>query len=265
VPFIQTDVAINPGNSGGPLFDLDGRVIGINSQIYSQTGGYMGLSFAIPIDVAMKVRGDLQQYGKVTRGRLGVVIQQVNPDLAKSFGLSKPEGALVSSVEEESPAARAGIKQGDVILGYNGEKIEQSADLPRLVGNTKPGQSALVRVWRDGSERTFSVAVGEMPAQLAQGAAAAATTNAGKLGVQVRPLSSDEQKRMQSKDGLLVEQAGGAAAKAGVQPGDVILALNNERITSVEQLRRLVEKSGKHVALLVQREDARIYVPINLG
>jgi serine protease Do len=265
VPFIQTDVAVNPGNSGGPLFDLDGNVIGINSQIYSQTGGYMGLSFAIPIDLAMHVENQLQRYGKVTHGRLGVTIQEINQNLAESFGLKKPEGALVSAVEDGSSAARAGIKSGDVILGFDGKTIDEASALPLLVGDMKPGQIATARIWRDGAERTLRVTVGAAPSEQTASADAPAANNSGKLGLVVRPLTSDEQEQLHSKGGLVVEQAGGAAAKAGVQPGDVIFALNGERVTNVVQLRRLLEKSGKHVALLVKRDESTIYVPINLG
>jgi serine protease Do len=264
VPFIQTDVAVNPGNSGGPLFDLNGDVIGINSQIYSQTGGYMGLSFAIPIDVAMHVKDQLQKYGKVTRGRIGVAIQPVNQSLAQSFGLAKPEGALVSLVDDEGPAARAGIKAGDVILAWNGKAVDESATLPALVAETAPGQTAQVRLWRDGKERAVGVTVGSMPNEKVTSSENPAA-NSGKLGLVVRPLTAEERSQLHASAGLFVEDAGGAAAAAGVQPGDVILALNNRPVRSVEQLRRLLDKAGKHAALLVQRDAARMYVPIDLG
>src|SRR3954464_7564571 len=184
VPFIQTDVAVNPGNSGGPLFDMNGNVIGINSQIYSRSGGYMGVSFAIPIDVALKVKDELAQSGHVTRGRMGVAIQDVNQSLAQSFGLSKPEGALVSSVENNSPAARAGIKPGDVILSWNGTAIDESAQLPALVADTAPGKSAQVKLWRNGAEQTLAVTVGNMQDQIvAKTQDAKAQPNSGKLGL----------------------------------------------------------------------------------
>ena len=263
-PFIQTDVAVNHGNSGGPLFDLEGKVIGINSQIYTKSGGYMGVSFAIPIDVAMNVENQLQHTGKVSHGRIGVAIQEVNQSLAQSFGLKSPTGALVSSVSEDSPAARAGIKSGDVILSFNGKPVENSSDLPLMVGEMKPGQAADVHVWRNGSEHDLKVTVGAMPNEkLASNDAAA--TNSGKLGVAVRSLSSDEKAQIQAKGGLVVEQSSGAAARAGIRPGDVILALDNEPVTSAEQLRHLLDHAGKHVALLVQRQDAKMYVPIDLG
>ena len=263
VPFIQTDVAVNPGNSGGPLFDLNGNVIGINSQIYSETGGYMGLSFAIPIDVAMHVKDELQSPGAVTRGRIGVAVQSVNQALAQSFGLPKPEGALVSAVDEDAPAAHAGIKPGDVILAWNGTPIDESTSLPALVADTPPGQTAKVRLWRDGKEQTLSVKVSKMPGErVASNEAPAA--NSGKLGVVVRPLTAEERSELHA-NGLFVENAGGAAAQAGLQPGDVILALNDHPVRSARQLGDLLDKAGKHVALLVQRDEAKIYVPVDLG
>jgi serine protease Do len=257
VPFIQTDVAINPGNSGGPLFNMRGEVIGINSQIYSQTGGYMGLSFAIPIDVAMHVKDELQKHGKVTRGRIGVAVQNVNQSLAQSFGMQKPEGALVSSVEDQGPAAKAGVKPGDVILGWNGAAVEESSSLPVLVADTAPGQNAKLRLWRDGKEQTLEIKVGVLPDKESQKVAAAegAGSNSGKLGLTLRP----------SADGLVVADATGPAAAAGIQEGDVILAVNNREVKSVEQLRGMIAKAGKHVALLVQRDEAKIFVPVDLG
>jgi serine protease Do len=257
VPFIQTDVAVNPGNSGGPLFDMDGNVIGINSQIYSQTGGYMGLSFAIPIDVAMHVKDELQSHGKVTRGRIGVAVQNVNQSLAQSFGMQRPEGALVSSVEDKGPAAKAGVKPGDVILGWNGAPVEESASLPVLVADTAPGQNAKLRIWRDGKEQTLDIKVGALPDKDPQKLASAegAGSNSGKLGLTVRS----------SGDGLVVADASGPAAAAGIQEGDLILAVNNREVKSVEQLRGMIAKAGKHVALLVQRDEAKIYVPVDLG
>jgi serine protease Do len=264
VPFIQTDAAINPGNSGGPLFNLNGEVIGINSQIYSQTGGYMGLSFAIPIDVAMHVEDQLRRYGKVAHGRLGITIQEVDQNLAESFGLKKPEGALVSAVEQGSPAARAGVKPGDIILAFDGKAIDHSSALPLLVGDIKPGTPARVSVWRKGTERELKLTVGAAPEETVSTNTSPAN-NSGRLGLVVRPLTPDEQEQLHSRNGLVVEQAAGAAAEAGVQPGDVILALDREPVRSVTQLRRLLEKSGKHIALLVQRNDAKIYVPIDLG
>jgi serine protease Do len=265
VPFLQTDVAVNPGNSGGPLFDLDGNVVGINSQIYSRTGGYMGLSFAIPIEVAMNVKDQLQKHGKVTRGRIGVAVQPVNQSLAQSFGLAKPGGALVSSVEENGPAAKAGIQPGDVIVAWNSVAVDESGALPGLVADTAPGKSAQARLWRNGKEQTVNVTVGTMPNEKETVASAdKPAANSGKLGLVVRSATPDE--RGQSKgEGLVVEDAAGAAAAAGVRAGDVILALNNQPVKSVEQLRGLVDRAGKHVALLVQRDGATMYLPIDLG
>ena len=256
VPFIQTDVAVNPGNSGGPLFDVNGNVVGINSQIYSQSGGYMGLSFAIPIDVAMHVKDQLQANGHVTRGRIGVAVQPVNQSLAQSFGLPKPEGALVSSVDENAPAAKGGIKPGDVILAWNGTPVDVSTSLPALVANTAPGKQAQVKVWRDGAEHTLGVTVGQMPQEkTASAQTPAPAANTGKLGLAVH----------QDESGIVVDQATGPAAAAGLRPGDTIVAVNNHNVKSVEELKDFVEQAGKHVALLVQREDARHYVPIDLG
>jgi len=265
VPFIQTDVAVNPGNSGGPLFNLDGEVVGINSMIYSRTGGYMGVSFAIPIDVAIKVKDDLVKYGKVTRGRIGVVIQSVTKPLAESFGLGKAEGALVSKVEPDSPAAKAGLKTGDVILAWNGQTISESADLPPRVADTKPGAQASLKVWREGKEQQLTIAVGEMPADQATLAAAATPAAQGKLGVAVRPLAEAEAKQAGTEGGLLVERAQGAAAKAGVRRGDVILGVNGKPVRTPDELKRAIDGAGKQAALLVQRGEARIFVPVQMG
>lgn len=265
VPFIQTDVAVNPGNSGGPLFNLAGEVVGINSMIYSRTGGYMGVSFAIPIDVAMKVKDDLVKYGKVTRGRIGVVIQSVTKPLAESFGLAKAEGALIAKVEPESPAAKAGLKTGDVILAWNGQRIGESTDLPGRVADTAPGAQASVMLWRDGKEKNLTIAVGEMPADKATLAAAATPATQGKLGVAVRPLADEEAKQAGTEGGLLVERATGAAAKAGVRRGDVILGVNGKPVRSTDELKRAIDGAGKRAALLVQRGEARIFVPVQIG
>jgi serine protease Do len=265
VPFIQTDVAINPGNSGGPLFNMAGEVIGINSQIYSRTGGYMGLSFAVPIEVAMKVKTDLQKYGKVSRGRLGVTIQAVNKDLADSFGLKKPQGALVAAVEPKSPAEKAGIKTGDIILAVDGRDIENSIDLPRVIGESRPGTQVKLKIWRQGETKELAASLAEAPAEKLARADAPAKAKPGKLGVAVRPLTDEERSQINADGGLMVEQAEGPAARAGVQVGDVILAFNNQALKSVDQLRRLVDKSRGSIALLIQREGNKIYVPIRLG
>ena len=264
VPFIQTDVAVNPGNSGGPLFNMKGEVIGINSQIYTRSGGYQGLSFAIPINVALHVKDQLLQHGSVTRGRLGVTIQDVNQALADSFGLNKPGGALVSSVEKDGPAAKAGIEPGDVILRYNEREVTSSRDLPVLVADSVPGSRAKLEVMRRGETKHIDVTVTEM--KIANVASAdMATQNHGRLGLVLRPLNADEQKQAGVTGGLLVEDAIGPAANAGIAPGDVILSLNNIPVTSAEQLKSVLEKAGKHVALLVKRGHAKIFVPVNLG
>ncbi len=265
VPFIQTDVAINPGNSGGPLFNMAGEVIGINSQIYSRTGGYMGLSFAVPIDVAMKVKNDLQKYGKVSRGRLGVTIQGVSQELADSFGLKKAQGALVAAVEPKSPADKAGIKTGDIILSVDGRAIENSIDLPRVIGESRPGTAVTLKVWRQGETKELRASLGEAPAEKVARADSESKAKPSKLGLAVRPLTEEERKQIEAEGGLLVEQSEGPAARAGVQAGDVILAFNNQPVKTVDQLRRLVDRSRGSIALLIQREGNKIYVPIRLS
>jgi serine protease Do len=264
VPFIQTDVAVNPGNSGGPLFNMKGEVVGINSQIYSRTGGYQGLSFAIPINVALNVKDQLVQHGSVTRGRLGVTIQDVNQALADSFGLKKPAGALISSVEKASVSAKAGLEPGDVILRYNDKEITSSSQLPVLVADTAPGTTAKLEVMRKGGTRHIDVTVGQLSSAKVASADVAGQPH-GRLGVVVRRLDPDEQKQAGVSGGLIVENATGPAANAGIQPGDMILSLNGTPVKSVEQLKQLLAKAGKHVALLVQRDEAKIFVPVDLG
>jgi len=216
--------------------------------------------------VAMKVKTDLQKYGKVTRGRLGVTIQGLSPELADSFGLKKPQGALVAGVEPKSPAAKAGIKTGDIILAVDGHDIENSIELPRVIGESRPGTQVKLKIWRQGETRELSASLGEMPAEkVAQADTGGSKGQPGKLGVAVRPLTDEERKQIEADGGLMVEQAEGAAARAGVQAGDVILALNNQPVKSVDQLRKLVDKSRGSVALLIQREGNKIYVPIRLG
>ena len=265
VPFIQTDVAINPGNSGGPLFNMAGEVIGINSQIYSRTGGYMGLSFAVPIDVAMKVKTDLQKYGKVSRGRLGVTIQGVSQELADSFGLKKAQGALVAAVEAKSPADKAGVKTGDIILAVDGRDVENSIDLPRVIGESRPGTAVTLKIWRQGETKELRASLGEAPAEKVARADSESKAKPSKLGLAVRPLTEEERKQIEAEGGLLVEQSEGPAARAGVQAGDVILAFNNQPVKTVDQLRRLVDRSRGSIALLIQREGNKIYVPIRLS
>jgi serine protease Do len=264
VPFIQTDVPINPGNSGGPLFNMRGEVVGINSQIYSRSGGYMGVSFSIPIDVAMQVGQQLQSSGHVTRGKLGVVIQNVTQGLADSFGLPQPEGALVSSVEKGGPAEHAGIEPGDVILKLNGQPLKDSTELPVQIASIAPGTSVELEVWRDHAARKVSVKLGEVQDQRTA-SNAGSHNDGGKLGLAVRPLTEQEQQQGNVKGGLVVERASGPAAEAGIQAGDVVLAANGAPINSADDLRGAVEKSKGHIALLIQRGDSRLFVPVRVG
>jgi len=263
VPFIQTDVAVNPGNSGGPLFNLRGEVVGINSQIYSQTGGYQGLSFAIPIEVALKVKDQILHGGKVTRGRLGVSIQDLNQALAQSFGLKKPVGALVNTVEPGSPAQHAGIKDGDVILEVDGTPILSASDLPPLVASLQPGSTAVLTVWRHDGEKKINVKVGELVQEAMTPEEKG--VEGGKLGLAVRPLTAEERRDSGLDGGLLVVEVTGPAARAGIQDGDVILALNGTPVRSVEALRDLANKAGPHMALLVLRDDAKLFIPLTIG
>ena len=265
VPFIQTDVAVNPGNSGGPLFNMDGEVVGVNSQIFSRTGGFMGLSFAIPIEVAIQVKDDLVKNGKVTRGRIGVQIQDVNQALANSFGLPKPQGALISGVEPGSPAEKAGLKSGDVVLGVNGKEINQLSELSGAIAATRPGNNARLQVWREGKSRDVDVKVAELMEQKVAMNNGGDSQTSAKLGLTVRELAPDERAQLNSEGGLVVQNVSGAAARAGIQPGDVILAFNDTPLKSVEQLNSLVKKSDKTIALLIQRDANRMYVPVQVG
>ncbi len=270
VPFIQTDVAINPGNSGGPLFNLKGEVVGINSQIYSRTGGFMGLSFAIPIDVAMNISNQLRTTGRVSRGRIGVVIQEVTKELAESFGLSKASGALVNSVEKGGPADKAGIEASDVILKFDGKEVSSSSDLPRIVAQSRPGSKATAQVWRKGTARDVSVTVGEMPDEKTAQRPGRKDTKPGnvvaRLGLTLSELNSEQRKELGLSGGLLVEDAQGAAAKAGIRRGDVLLAINNQDVKSVDQLNQLIGQfeKARSVALLIRRGDSALYVPLRL-
>ncbi|TAJ76522.1 MAG: DegQ family serine endoprotease [Gallionellaceae bacterium] len=274
VPFIQTDVAINPGNSGGPLFNMKGEVVGINSQIYSRSGGYMGLSFAIPIDVAMEVVNQLRATGKVTRGRIGVVIQEVTRELADSFGLSKPAGALISNVEKGGPADKAGIQASDVILKFDGKVVTASHDLPRIVAATHPGSKVAVQLWRKGETREVTLIVGEIAddSRIAQrsgkngGNAAPATESSERLGLTLSELTGEQKAELQVDGGLLVEDAKGVAARSDLHRGDVILAIGNLAIRSLEQFNEVLKQipKGRNVALLVRRGDVTSYLAIKL-
>ncbi len=260
-PFIQTDVAVNPGNSGGPLFNLAGEVVGINSQIYSRTGGYMGLSFAIPIDLAVYVKDQLLATGKVRRGRIGVTIQEVDQQLADSFGLDRPHGALVSGVENGSPADRAGVQPGDVITGLDGVAIDRSSELPARISRLKPGSSATLELWRDRSRRSLKLTIGELDEPATKTSAAGKQQRGGRLGLAVRALTPDERKARRVPAGVLVEEVSGPAAEAGLERGDIVLGVNGRRITAPEQWRDAAA-SGKPVALLVQRGDAQLFVAL---
>lgn len=264
VPFIQTDVAVNPGNSGGPLFNLRGEVVGMNSQIISRSGGYMGLSFAIPIDVAIDVAEQLKTRGKVNRGRLGVAIQEVTADLAESFGLSSPHGALVADVEAGSPAEKAGVQVSDIILKFDGKTINSSIDLPRLVGATKPGTRSTLTVWRKGVQRELSVNVGEMADEkIADKAPEAKKSN--RAGLAVSELTREQKSILKISNGVLVEEASGPAARAGIQSGDVVVAVNNQEVNTPEDLARLVnDTTRKSAALLIKRGENAHYVSLRL-
>src|SRR5437879_6329375 len=233
VPFIQTDVPINPGNSGGPLFNMRGEVVGINSQIYSRSGGYMGVSFSIPIDVAMQVGEQLQTSGHATRGKLGVLIQPVTQGLADSFGLPQPAGALVSSVEKGGPAEKAGVEAGDVILKLNGAPLKDSGELPVQIAAITPGTSVNLEIWRDHATPEITVKRGSLADQRAAGNAGP-HQEGGRLGLAVRPLTAEEQRGANTKGGLVVERASGPAAEAGIQPGDVVLAANGAPVSNAE-------------------------------
>jgi serine protease Do len=269
VPFIQTDVAVNPGNSGGPLFNLRGEVVGINSAIYSRTGGFMGLSFAIPIDVANEVVQQLKSSGRVIRGRIGVVIQPVTRELADGFGLQKPVGALVNSVEKGGPAEKAGVEPGDVILRFDGKGVNSSEDLPRLVGATKPGTRVTMQIWRNKTGRDVQVTVAELQddraAQQKRGAKPPAV-QPGLFGMSLTDLTDAQRKELKVEGGVLVGEAQGVAARAGIRRGDVILAVNNQDVKSVEHFRELmgqIEK-GRIVALLVRRGANSLYIPFRV-
>jgi len=264
VPFIQTDAAVNPGNSGGPLFDDTGAVVGINAQIYTTSGGYEGVSFAVPINLAVQIKDQIVKTGKVVHARLGVEVQTMDQSLADSFKLKAPNGALVAKVAPDSAAAQAGIKAGDVILKFDGTPIVDAGQLSARVGVATPGDKASLEVWRDGKTLSLNATIGN----------AATTTTAdnntgdasqGRLGLSLRPLNPDERRQAGVSGGLVVEDSEGHAAEAGIQPGDVVLSIDGTPVDSVGQLRKLVQDHGTQVALLIQRGDARLFVPVTLG
>jgi serine protease Do len=275
VPFIQTDVAINPGNSGGPLFNLRGEVVGVNSQIYSRTGGFMGLSFAIPADVALDIQKQLREKGRVARGRIGVVIQEVTRDLATSFGLERPRGALVNSVEKGSPADKAGVEATDIIIGYDGKPVESSSDLPRMVGSTRPGAQAALEVWRKGQTRKLNVTVGELqedrvasretPRPKPQ---AEAPANPNRLGIVVAELGAEQKSQMKLSGGLVVTEVR-PDAKAEVRKGDILLTMvhkgQHTELRSVEQFNKLLAALDKNavITLQVRRGESVAFVTVS--
>ena len=265
VPFIQTDVAVNPGNSGGPLFNGRGEVVGINSQIYSRTGGYEGLSFAIPMETVIKVKDQIVATGKAQHARLGVAIQDVNQTLAESFKLDKPEGALVSSVQPGGPAEKAGLKVGDVIRSVDGKAIVASSDLPNLIGQTMPGATVTVAIWRKGEALDIKAKLGDANEKVAKADAKDGAADQGRLGLALRPLAPNEKSEARVASGLLVEGVQGPAALAGVLPGDVLLAVNGAPVNDVAQVRSAVSHANKSLALLIQRDGDQIFVPVRLG
>jgi serine protease Do len=265
VPFNQTDVAVNPGNSGGPLFNARGEVVGINSQIYSRSGGYQGVSFAIPIEVAARVKDQILATGHASHARLGVTVQEVNQTLADSFGLDRPQGALVAEVQKGGPADKAGLRSGDVIRSVDGQPIVASGDLPAFVSQAAPGSQVRLQVWRRGRSEDITATLGNAADKQKAQASADAAPGQGRLGLALRPLQPGEQREAGVEGGLLIEQASGPAARAGVQGGDVLLAVNGTPARDVAQVRSVVTKAGKSVALLVMRDGERIFVPVRLG
>ncbi|UTH30277.1 DegQ family serine endoprotease [Ectopseudomonas hydrolytica] len=272
VPFIQTDVAINPGNSGGPLFNLKGEVVGINSQIFTRSGGFMGLSFAIPMEVALQVSEQLKADGKVTRGWLGVVIQEVNKDLAESFGLDRPAGALVAQVLEDGPADKGGLQVGDVILSLNGRPIVMSADLPHLVGGLKPGEKAEMDVVRDGSRKKLKVTIGTLPEEgqelAAAGSAKGGERSSNRLGVTVVELTAEQKKGLDLRGGVVVKEVlSGPAAMIGLRPGDVITHLNNQAIDSTATFAKVAQELPKNrsVSMRVLRQGRASFITFKLA
>ena len=269
VPFIQTDVAINPGNSGGPLFNLQGEVVGVNSQIFSRTGGFMGLSFAIPIDVAMDVADQLRDKGRVSRGWLGVLIQDVTRELAESFGMAKPQGALVAKVLDDSPAEMAGFEVGDILLSFDEHAIERSSDLPPIVGRTRVGREVAVEILRGGQSMTLMVTTDELPAEDDLQVAATRTPDdveATRLGLVVREMNDDERASVDVADrGVVVSKvSNGPAERAGIREGDLILMLNNQKVANSDDFKRLVAElpQGKAVSVLVQRQGNPIFLAL---
>lgn len=268
VPFLQTDVAINPGNSGGPLFNTRGEVIGVNSQIYSRTGGYMGLSFAIPVDVVVKISQSLMSTGKVTRGRIGVMVQTLNKELAYSFGLDEPKGALISGIEKGSPGEKAGLKEGDIVQYVDGFKIELSQDLPRIIGNILPGTNANLKIWRNKSEKNVKILLAEMKdaeiAKIILPIKDEPINKTDKLGLALHALTAEEQKKMGVEGGLIIDKSEGLAKAAGLRSGDLVLAVSGTSVKNQQEFNNAINNSGKNIALLVSRGGSKIFIPITI-
>lgn len=265
VPFLQTDVAINPGNSGGPLFNAQGEVVGINSQIYTRSGGYQGVSFAIPIELATRVQQQIQTTGKAQHAKLGVSVQEVNQAFADSFKLDKPEGALVASVEKNGPAAKAGLEPGDVVRKVDGKPVVGSGDLPAFIGQALPGQKVTLEVWRKGESKTLSATLGDASDKAVKVAKSSPDGDKGKLGLALRPLQPEEKQQIGVDSGLLVAQASGPAAAAGISQGDVLLSINGAPAGNIDEVRAAVAKADKTVAVLIWRDGNKIFVPVRLG
>lgn len=263
VPFIQTDVAVNPGNSGGPLFNMKGEVIGINSQIFSTSGGFMGLSFAIPIDLAVQIKDELMKNGKVSRGRLGILMQQLTPELAKSFNLKEAKGALIAQIEKDGPADKAGLRDGDIVIEYNGKPIDDIRELSQAVASTKPGAKVKVKAMREGKPVSLVIVVGEMPTDGKLNFKKPAASQNNALGANVRPLNDKEKKRV--SNGLFVESVYGAAAEAGMRRGDIIISAGGKKIRTEKDLNEVVSKAKGSLAVLVDRNGSREFIPVKLS
>lgn len=263
VPFIQTDVAVNPGNSGGPLFNMKGEVIGINSQIFSTSGGFMGLSFAIPIDLAVQIKDELMKNGKVSRGRLGILMQQLTPELAKSFNLKEAKGALIAQIEKDGPADKAGLRDGDIVIEYNGKPIANIRELSQAVASTKHGAKVKVKAMREGKPVSLVIVVGEMPTDGKLNFKKPAASQNNALGANVRPLNDKEKKRV--SNGLFVESVYGAAAEAGMRRGDIIISAGGKKIRTEKDLNEVVSKAKGSLAVLVDRNGSREFIPVKLS
>ena len=263
VPFIQTDVAVNPGNSGGPLFNMKGEVIGINSQIFSTSGGFMGLSFAIPIDLAVQIKDELMKNGKVSRGRLGILMQQLTPELAKSFNLKDAKGALIAQIEKDGPADKAGLRDGDIVVEYNGKPIADIRELSQTVASTKPGAKVKVKAMREGKPVSLVIVVGERPTDGKLNFKKSAASQNNALGANVRPLNDKEKKRV--PNGLFVESVYGAAAEAGMRRGDIIISAGGKKIRTEKDLNEVVSKAKGSLAVLVDRNGSREFIPVKLS